>query len=115
MAIQDKNAINDLLIKGDSVVLRVIKDQEGKLCFEHVFCEDDPILPGEAGDRTSVRIFSPQRNDIYNFSLGEMWRVRVVEVHKADIFMEDDRRTIYIRVHPMEKLTANITEKNFNQ
>lgn len=115
MAIEDKNETNDLLMKGDIVVLRVVRDRQGKLCFEHVFCDDDPILPGEAGDRTSVRIFSPRRNGMYDFSLGDVWRVRVIKIHKTDIFMKDDRRAIYIRVHPIEKLTADITEKNFNR
>lgn len=115
MTIEDKNDTNGLLKKGDVVVLRVIKDQKGKLCFEHVFCDDDPILPGEAGDRTSVRIFSPRRNGIYDFSFGDVWRVRIIKIHRTDIFMNDDRRAIYIRVHPMEKITTSITEKNFNQ
>lgn len=115
MAIQDKNGTHDLLEKGDTVVLRIIKDRQGKLCFEHVFCDDDPILPGEVGDRTSVRIFSPRRSGMYDFSLGDMWKARILKIHPTDIFTRDDRRAIYIRVSPVGKITTDNTKKNFNQ
>ncbi|MBI5816972.1 MAG: hypothetical protein HZB09_00945 [Candidatus Yonathbacteria bacterium] len=120
MTSENSKRANGFLEKGDIVVLRVVKDLQGKLCFKQVFCDDDPILPGEMGDRASVRIFSPHRNGMYDFSLGDMWKVRIVKIHRTDIFLKDDRRIIYIRVHPIEKSSISgesikVSDEYFNR
>src|SRR3989344_131665 len=93
-----------LIQKGDTVLLRIITDLKGKICFKHISCADDLILPGEIGDRASIRFFSPNRNCTYDFSLGDVWKVKIEKVHRTDIFTKDEQRIIYIRVNPIEKL-----------
>ena len=120
MNIQGNNGVCEPIKKGDIVFLSVVEDLKGKLCFQHVMCSDDPTLPGEMGERESVRIFSPHRNGMYDFSFGDVWKAKILKVHRTDIFTRADHRAIYIRVEPLEKIslltkTLNQIDEYFNK
>ena len=51
MATRSMHGPHKRLEKGDVLELEITKDLKGRLCFEYEFCDNDPTLPVQWGNR----------------------------------------------------------------